>query len=275
MYKVIIFVFLCLLCSCQQNEITRKIVEQPYWCLSEATENGNKISINQGTGFTLYSDNNLSGYLPVNGFGGSMKITKNGVVKFVDVSWTSMAGEPKIMKEEMELQKLIFEVNKAQIDGEKLILSNENIVLAYVPCELGYIKNLRKNSWSLVGIEKQEPSDIVSMHTDPKEQYKNLTASKQNITLNCKPGYRYDSSSNSIVYEISGRLGQETYTAELNVSKSTGRMNINKVKSNSQKNSQLAEYLQDLGALSNFSFMHNNLHVDTNNNTLLVFKKEN
>ncbi|BBM84911.1 META domain-containing protein [Candidatus Uabimicrobium amorphum] len=265
----LLFVSLLFLGCQQTNEITKKVVGQPYWCLVEATKDGKQIPLKFKTGFSLYNTNNISGTFPVNGFRGEMYIAQDGAVKFGEVMWTSMAGSPEHMKEESALQQVLFEITKAEVKEQQLVMSNDSVTLKYAACDFGYMDNLRKNTWQLVGIEKQEPSDVVVAHSDPNTQYKNLQKKEDiKITLKCLLGNEYNSSTASIVYSISGKIGEKEYTAKLNVSKTTGRMSVSDVKGGEEN--EFTTYLKDL---SNFSFMHDNLHIDTKNNVLLVFKK--
>lgn len=264
-----VFVFL----GCQQtNEITNKVVEKPYWCLVEATKDGKQIPLKYQTGFSLYTTNSISGSFPVNGFSGTMSIAQNGAVSFDEVMWTSMAGSSEHMSEESALQQVLFAVNKAEVKEQQLIMSNDNVILKYSACDFGFMENLRKNTWSLVGIEKQEPSDVVVAHSDPSIQYKNLQSKKDlNITLQCLEGNEYDHNTSSIVYNLSGKLGDSEYKAKLSVSKKNRRTSVSEVQMNGQDDSEFIKYLKKW---SNFSFMHDNLHIDTKDNVLLVFKKK-
>lgn len=269
LFSLIILVLFSIGCQ-GTNEITQKIVEKPYWCLTEVTENGTKKDLYSQTGFTLYSDGSLSGHFPVNGFSGKMTVGDEGTIHFEEVRWTSMAAQdPKIMDEEIFIQKAFMGMKLAKLENEKLIMDDGQVVLSFSICDFGYMKNLQANKWKLVGTETKQEQDVMVAYKDPKEQYKNLSSSKDKITLECSKKSTYVKNTNEIVYDISGNLGEETYSGKLAISKLSGKLRIYDIKKQSTRDNA---YINHLENLRNFSFMHNNLHVDTTAGTTLVFK---
>ncbi len=267
--KIIISCFLLLVIGCQDSQLSKKVMSQPYWSLSEVVANGETKKLSSGSTFTLYKGGKIGGSFPINGFGGKALFSDDGTVTFSEVMWTSMAGGEQEYQDELFIQKTLLASTKATLENDILTLSDGKNSLKYIPCDFPYITSLKEKKWQLLGMQQHEDEFSVVAYRDPKEQYKGLKSiSELTITLKCKADYKYDESSNSIVYELYGEVGENSYTARLSISKDRGKKKVDNFVMEGKDSSEFSEQLKNL---RNWSYMHNNLHVDTAGRNILVF----